>query len=105
MCRMPESDAMLVSVFYTMGLAVNSGMGLSPFSFCELDAYCNRMKVDFTAWESAQIITMSREYVGWVNKGKSASCVSPWSDEENQKEHNDGMASQMQSWRKNKKPQ
>ena len=77
---MPDADPFLVSVFHDIGVAMSGDMSLSALTFTELDAYCNRMKTDLTAWESSQIITMSREYCSWNSKGKDKTCTSPWSD-------------------------
>lgn len=103
---MPEVDHLVSHVFHEIGIANNGGMGLAPVSFTELDAYCNRMQTDLTAWESIQVINMSREYCSWLNKGKDKTCVSPWSDnsEEARIENNKKISEQMKSLRGKKKP-
>lgn len=103
---MPKVDPFVAHVFHEIGIADSSGMSLVSISFTELDSYCNRMKVDLTAWESMQVINMSREYCNWLNKGKDKTCVSPWSDnsEEAVEANNTKIAEQMKSLRGRKKP-
>ena len=103
---MPESDQFVTHVFHEIGMASGGGMSLSALSFSELDAYCRRMKVDLTAWESINIISMSREYCSWLNKGKEKTCASPWNDRSKEaiSANNDRIAEQMKSLRGKKKP-
>ena len=82
-------------------MASSGGMGLSALTFAELDAYCNRTSTDLNAWESMQVINMSRDYCNWNNKGRDKLCQSPWNDssEEAISANNDKIAAQMKALR------
>ena len=101
MCLMPKADPLMVSVFREIGLANSSGMQLTPISFSELDAYCNRMKTDLTPWESITLIGMSRQYVNYLNKGTDKNCQSPWNDRSDEaiKANDDAVAAKMKALR------
>jgi len=98
---MPDVDPFLLHTFREIGMADSKGMQLTPLSFIELDAYCNRMKVDLTPWESINIIDMSRDYVGWLNKGTNPQCTSPWKDrsDEAMQANDNAIAEKMKSLR------
>jgi hypothetical protein len=96
-----------VNVFHAIGVAQNAGMGLFNLTWNELSAYCNLSRVNLTAWESQQVINMSREYCSWVNKGKDPNCGSPWvnTNEDAIEENRALVAEKMASMRNKKTPQ
>ncbi len=98
---MPDADQFLLYTFREIGMADSKGMQLTPLSFTELDAYCSRLKVDLTPWESMLIISMSRNYVNWLNKGTDPECISPWTDRSDEavKANDDAVAEKMKSLR------
>lgn len=77
---MPNADPYLVGCFHSLGLYLNTGMGMAPLSWQEIDAYSRVSFVNLSGWEAVQLINMSRQYCSWYNKGKKVDCVSPWND-------------------------
>lgn len=53
-------------------------MGLSAFTFQELDSFSRIMNISLTPWESEQLIMMSREYCSMISIAKEPSTPNPW---------------------------
>ena len=104
---LPQVDQFIAMVFRDVGMAMPGGMQLTPVTFTELDAYCHRAKVDLTAWESQNVINMSRDYCSWLHKGAEPECTSPWNDTSPEAiaENDRRIAEQMKSLKNRDKPQ
>ena len=50
-------------------------MGAFSITWQELDAYSRLSQTELTAWESEQVITMSKLYCSYLNVGKKSSRV------------------------------
>ena len=75
--NLPGTDDYLVECFRGLGVCTNDGMGVSPMSWRELDAFCNNSCYHLTRWEREQVINMSRDYVTMHHEAKELSCPSP----------------------------
>lgn len=57
---------------------MNTGMGVSAFSWSEIQSYSQQSGMELTGWESQQLVSMSREYSVWIHKAKDPKIESPW---------------------------
>ena len=72
-CKLPDADPLIVSVFRNVGPCLGTGMGAFSITWQELDSYSRLSQAELTAWESEQVITMSKLYCSYLNVGKKAS--------------------------------
>ena len=68
----------MIAVFESTGCFVNTGMGVMPISWLEMDAFLNRSGYVLSGWESEQIIKMSKLYCSMLIEGKELSCPAPY---------------------------
>lgn len=54
-------------------------MGLVNLPYSEIDAWCKRVKIALTGWQSETLYLMSRAYVGQLLEGKNRDCEPPYS--------------------------
>ncbi len=81
---LPIVDEIVLGAFTSMRMRNIGGMGASPLTWLDVDAY-SRMSCDnLTKWESEQVITMSVLYCTWLKKGEEIGCPSPWESDEQQ---------------------
>ena len=61
-----------------IGLTEAAGMGSAPLSWREIDAWCNRTRVDLEPWESRLIRRLSIAYLAEGGRAESETCAPPW---------------------------
>lgn len=76
----PSADTYIVNAFHLLGASSSNGMGITPQSWTEVDAFCNRSSCILDDWQADTLILMSRAYCSWLSKGKDINCFSPWDD-------------------------
>jgi hypothetical protein len=85
--QMPPSPAYhLVEHFIEMGMSEAAGMGMVPLSWREINAWCDRTRVDLAPWEARLIRKLSTEYLAESRRAESENCPPPWRAEVTQRE-------------------
>lgn len=85
--QMPPSPAYhLVEYFIEMGMSEAAGMGMVPLSWREINAWCDRTRVDLAPWEARLIRRLSTEYLAESRRAESENCPPPWRAEVTQRE-------------------
>lgn len=54
-------------------------MGLVNLPYSEIDAWCRRVRINLTGWQSETLYLMSRAYIGQLHEAKSRDCEPPYS--------------------------
>lgn len=77
--QFPNIDGMeyLLHHCKQIGFTSSNGMGLSPVSYQEIEAYCGLTGLEFTPEEVNVIIEMSRNYVKYVTD-KNPNAIAPF---------------------------
>ena len=81
-CAIPDCDNFLVSCFHSVGRCLSGGMAVTAITWQELKAFSELSDSNLTAWESEQIINMSKQYCSWLTIGKDPLCSAPWHDDD-----------------------
>jgi hypothetical protein len=77
--QMPPSPAYhLVEHFIEMGMSEAAGMGMVPLSWREINAWCDRTRVDLAPWEARLIRKLSTEYLAESRRAESENAPPPW---------------------------
>ncbi|WP_242183216.1 hypothetical protein [Sphingomonas sp. CARO-RG-8B-R24-01] len=85
--QMPPNPAQhLVQYLVEMGMSEAAGMGMVPLSWREINAWCDRTRVDLAPWEARLIRRMSTEYLAEGRRAESENCPPPWKAEVTQRE-------------------
>lgn len=84
--KMPDCDEVVKQAFLNCGCGLSGGMGLTPLTWCEIKAYSDLSRTNLSAWESDQVMMMSRTYCSFINKAKSETCVQPYWPDYNEQE-------------------
>ncbi len=79
---MPHIIARLVEI----GLTESNGMGSSPLSWQEINAWCDRTLIDLCPWEARLIRALSVAYVAEKAKSESETHPAPWHSAVTQRE-------------------
>lgn len=58
----------------------SSGMGATPLTWVELDAFISRSGYHLTGFEAEQIMRMSRDYCSFSHRAKELGCPPPYSE-------------------------
>jgi hypothetical protein len=68
---LPDVDGFeyLTSALIEVGICDQSGMGLGPLTWSELDSFAKRTGDVYTDWEIGLLRQMSSEYAKWHSKG------------------------------------
>lgn len=61
----PQADPIVVEAFVSCGLSQSTGMGESPVSWQEINAYSIATEIKLTAWEKKMVHMMSKEYLSY----------------------------------------
>ena len=85
--QMPPNPAQhLVQYLVEMGMSEAAGMGMVPLSWREINAWCDRTRVDLAPWEARFIRRMSTEYLAEGRRAESENAPPPWRAEVTQRE-------------------
>jgi len=85
--QMPPNPAPhLVAWLVEMGMNEAAGMGMVPLSWCEINAWCDRTRIDLAPWEARLIRKLSTEYLAESRRAESENCPPPWKAEVTQRE-------------------
>ncbi|HAD31522.1 MAG: hypothetical protein CL578_22375 [Alteromonadaceae bacterium] len=76
-----ENAEDLAHHFSRMGQINQGSMGITPFTWGDVQSYCQQSGVPLSGWESEQIILMSREYAVMSQKSKQKTYPAPYADE------------------------
>ena len=77
--RMPPNPAPhLVDRLIEIGLTESNGMGTTPLSWREIEAWQANTGVDLSAFEAKVIRRLSVEYVAESRRAESENCPAPW---------------------------
>jgi hypothetical protein len=76
----------LVEWFIEMGMSEANGMGMSPISWREIDAWCHRTGIDLSPWEAQILRRLSVEYLAESRRAEDENCPSPCRTEVTQSE-------------------
>lgn len=69
-----------------IGLTEANGMGASPLSWREIEAWQRSTNVCLDPWEARLIRQLSREYLSEAHRAESENCPPPWRTEVTQRE-------------------
>jgi hypothetical protein len=85
--QMPPNPAPhLIGFLVEMGMSEAAGMGMVPLSWREINAWCDRTRVDLAPWEARLIRKLSTEYLAESRRAESENCPPPWRAEVTQRE-------------------
>ena len=77
--QMPPNPAPHISDrLVEIGLVEANGMGASPLSWREIDAWCARTGVELLPWEARLIRRLSVVYVAEGRRAESENAAPPW---------------------------
>ncbi len=79
-CKLPETDTLLVMHFRKAGPFLNVGNGPYAVTWQEIESYSRMQNISLTEWESDQISAMSQLYCSYLNIGKKP-CKPPYERE------------------------
>lgn len=68
----------LIERLLEIGLTQATGAGIGPITWGEIDAWCNRTRIDLDPWESRLIHRLSTIYVAEGPKAEVETCPPPW---------------------------
>lgn len=79
--EMPECEAMhLVSYLYEIGPTLPNGMGESPLTHTEIEAWQRNTGIQLDSWEARTIHMASLQYLSESQKATNPSAEAPWVD-------------------------
>ena len=64
----------LIEYLLRIGQGLQTGMGLVNLPYSEIDAWCRRVRINLTGWQSETLYLMSRAYIGQLHEAKSRDC-------------------------------
>ena len=73
-----ERGAYLVAYLFEAGPMLVCGMGASPLTFSEIEAWCGRVGIELRPWESRYMRRLSREYLNESQRAEKRDCQAPW---------------------------
>ncbi len=68
----------LIDYATELGLGMSTGMGITPITWQELDAWASRTNTPVTDDECRILIDMSKTYCAWSVKAKDKKCEPPF---------------------------
>ncbi len=68
----------LIGYLFEVGPTGSNGMGATPITWTEIDAYCRRGGIDLAPWEARLIRRLSAEYVSEAHKATENFYPAPW---------------------------
>jgi hypothetical protein len=68
----------LIEYLLRIGQGLQTGMGLVNLPYSEIDAWCRRVRINLTGWQSETLYLMSRAYVGQLLESKNRDCEPPY---------------------------
>jgi len=86
--RLPNVEPFdyMVGLFSDVGMAINTGNGLTPLSWQELDCFTKNTGISFTSWEARTIREMSAKYASGVVRYTNQNVQAPFrSDKEKER--------------------
>lgn len=86
--EIPEGAEYLVSFLHSAGTATQTGMGLVPLSWQEIEswAYCSGLQESLSVWELEVIKILSDTYASQYSKSSSKNCPQPFNSVVDKKE-------------------
>ena len=80
--KMPSNPAPhIINRLTEIGLTEANGMGASPLSWREIEAWQRSTRVRVAPWEARLIRHLSREYLAEAHRAESENCPAPWHSE------------------------
>ncbi len=71
----------MVGLFSDIGMAINTGNGLTPVTWQEIESFSKGTGVELTAWEARTIRNMSAQYANGVVKYTNVNVEAPFRSE------------------------
>ena len=76
---MPPCSALhIVGYLFEIGPTASNGMGGTPLSFLEIQAWQDCMGVELDAWECRSLRRLSAEYLNEAQRATKPDCKAPW---------------------------
>lgn len=88
----PNSAPCIIDWLTEMGITESDGMGLSPLSWREIDAWCTRTAIDLPPWAARLIKKLSVVYLSEGRRAEDETCPPPWRGEVTEGEINAELA-------------
>ena len=82
----PLDNGYLLNILLEIGPVLSGGMGPVPITFCEINAWCNRLGIDLHPMESRMLIQLSREYASESHKATARDHPAPWRQDDSKPE-------------------
>ena len=81
--RLPNVEPFdyMVGLFSDIGMAINTGNGLTPLSWREIEAFTHGTGISLTAWEAKTIRNMSAQYASGVIRYTNQNVQAPYRSE------------------------
>lgn len=82
---MPDLGAALyvIELFTEAGICSSNGMGATPLSWQDIDAWLNVTQRKLCLWEKMLVKELSELYVSQLYDSENPNCAAPYSDSEN----------------------
>lgn len=85
--KMPSNPAPhIINRLTEIGLTEANGMGASPLSWREIEAWQRSTRVRLAPWEARLIRHLSREYLAETHRAESENCPAPYRTEVTRRE-------------------
>jgi hypothetical protein len=68
----------MIDRFVEIGMTEAAGMGSAPLSWREINAWCERVRVNLSPWEGRLIRALSVEYLAESRRAEAETCPPPW---------------------------
>lgn len=78
--EIPEAFSHLRELFFVMGQAMQTGMGLSPVTWVELKAFIEVNELELTLWERSILKKMSEAYCNEYSHASSPNRPAPYKE-------------------------
>jgi hypothetical protein len=74
----PLTAPHIAAHLFEVGPYMAGGMGPTPLTFGEIDAWCNRTGIDLQPWECRFLRSLSSDYISELHRAEKWDAKSPW---------------------------
>lgn len=75
-----EVGEYILAYLFEIGPVQNNGMGLSPISNMEIEAWQSNTGIELESWECRFLRRLSLEYIQSADQAKKLDCPAPWAN-------------------------
>ncbi len=70
----------LLNYLFDVGPCLYGGMGPTPLTHVELQAWGDLVGIPLNGWEARTLRRLSMEYIGQQQKASAVDCAAPWAE-------------------------